>query len=51
MKDQGAILIRWKECLIDLLNPVDVALTEIHEEQVEEDIQIIEANGNAFSNQ
>ena len=46
-KDQDAILNRWKEYFSDLLNPVDATSTQIHEEQVEEDIQITEADVNA----
>ena len=38
---------RWKEYFSDLLNPVDATSTQIHEEQVEEDIQITEADVNA----
>ena len=38
---------QWKEYFRDLLNPVDAAPTQIHEEQVEEDIQITEADVNA----
>ena len=39
-KDQDAILSRWREFFSDLLNPVDATSTQIHEEQVGEDIQI-----------
>ena len=47
MNDQDAILNRWKDYLSDLLNPVDATSTQIHEEQVGEDIQITEADVNA----
>ena len=45
-KDQDAILNQWKECFSDLLNPVDATSTQIHEEQVGEDIQITKADVN-----
>ena len=48
LKDQDAILIRWREYFGDLLNPIDVIPTQIHEEQVREDIQITEADVNAI---
>ena len=47
LKDQDAILNRWKEYFSDLLNPVDATQIQIHEEQVGEDIQITEADVNA----
>ena len=48
LKDQDAILKRWREHFSDLLNSVDAATsTQIHEEQVGEDIQITEADVNA----
>ena len=34
LKDQVAILNRWRDYFSDLLNPVDVASTQIYEEQV-----------------
>ena len=40
---------RWKEYFTGLLNPVDATPTQIHEEQVGEDIQITEANVNAVT--
>ena len=48
LKDQDAILNRWREYFGDLLNPVDVIPTQIHEEQVREDIQITGADVNAL---
>ena len=48
LKDQNAILNRWREYFSDLSHPVDAASTEIHEEQVGEDIQITEADVNAL---
>ena len=50
LKYQGAILNRWGEYFRDLLNPVDATSTQIHKEQVEEDIQMTEADVNALSN-
>ena len=47
LKDQDAILNRWREYFSDLLNPVDVTSTQIFEEQVGENIQITEADVNA----
>ena len=47
LKDQDAILSRWREYFSDLLNPVDVTSTQIHEEQIAEDIQITETDANA----
>ena len=47
LKDQDAILNRWRDYFSDLLNPVDATPIQIHEEQVEEDIQITEADVNA----
>ena len=47
LKDQEAILNRWRDCFSDLLNPVDATPTQIHEEQVGKDIQITEADVNA----
>ena len=47
MKDQDAISNRWREYFSDLLNPVDATPTQIHEEQVGEDVQITEADVNA----
>ena len=47
LKDQDAILNRWGEYFSDLLNPVDAASSEIHEEQIGKDIQIAEADVNA----
>ena len=47
LKDQDAILNRWKDYFSDFLNPVDVTPIQIHEEQVGEDIQITEADVNA----
>ena len=47
LKDQDAILNRRREYFSDLLNPVDATSTQIHEEQVGEDIQITEADVNA----
>ena len=47
LKDQGAILNRWRDYFADLLNPVDATSTQIHEEQVGEDIEITEADVNA----
>ena len=38
LKDQDAILNRWREYFGDLLNPVDATPIQIHEEQVGEDI-------------
>ena len=40
LKDEDAILSRWREYFSNLLNPVDATSTQIHEEQVGEDIQI-----------
>ena len=47
MKDQGAISNWWREYFSDLVNPVDATSTQIYEEQVGEDIQIIEADVSA----
>ena len=47
LKDQDAILNCWREYFSDLLNPVDAPPTQIHEEQVGEDIQITKADVNA----
>ena len=47
LKNQDAILNRWREYFSDLLNPVDATPIQIHEEQVGEDIQITEADVNA----
>ena len=47
LKDQEAILSRWRECFSDLLNPLDATSTQINEEQVGEDIQITETDVNA----
>ena len=47
LKDQDAILNRWREYFSALSNPVDATSTQIHEEQVGEDIQITEADVNA----
>ena len=47
MKDQDAILNRWREYFSDLLNSVDATSTQIHEEQIGEDIQITKADVNA----
>ena len=47
MKDQNAILNRWREYFSDLLNSVEAASTQIHEEQVGENIQITKADLNA----
>ena len=47
LRDQDAILNRWREYFSDLLNPVDATPIQIHEEQVGEDIQITEADVNA----
>ena len=47
LRDQDAILNRWRDYFSDLLNPVDATPTQIHEEQVGEDIQITEADVNA----
>ena len=47
LKDQDAILNRWRDYFSDLLNPVDATPIQIHEEQVGEDIQITEADVNA----
>ena len=46
LKDQDAILNRWRDYFSDLLNPVDATPTQIHEEQVGEDLQITEADVN-----
>ena len=46
LKDQDAILNRWREYFSDLLNPVDATPTQIHKKQVGEHIQI-EADVNA----
>ena len=43
LKEHDAILNRWRECFRDLLNPVDATPTQIHEEQVGENIPITEA--------
>ena len=47
LKDQDAILNRWRDYFSDLLNPVDATPIQIHEKQVGEDIQITEADVNA----
>ena len=47
LKDQDAILNRWREYFSDLLNPVDTTSTQIHKESAGEDIQIIEVDVNA----
>ena len=47
LKDQDAILSRWRDYFNDLLNPVDAASSEIHKEQIGKDIQITEAGVNA----
>ena len=47
LKNQDAILNRCREYFSDLLNPVDATSTQIHEEQVGEDVQITEADVNA----
>ena len=47
LKDQDAILNRWRDYFSDLLNPVDATQLQIHKEQVGEDIQITEADVNA----
>ena len=47
LKDQDAILNRWRDYFSDLLNPADATPMQIHEEQVGEDIQITEADVNA----
>ena len=47
LKDQDAILNRWREYFSDLSNPVDATSTQIQEEHVGEDIQITEADVNA----
>ena len=46
-KDYDAFLNWWSEYFSDLLNSVDATPTQIHEEQVGEDIRITEADGNA----
>ena len=47
LKNQDATLIRWREYFSDRLNPVDATSTQIHEEQIGEDIQVTEADVNA----
>ena len=47
LKDQDAILNRWRDYFSDLLNPVNATPTQIHEKQVGEDSQITEADVNA----
>ena len=47
LKEQDAILNRWREYSSDLLNPVNVTPTQIHEKQVGEDVHITEADVNA----
>ena len=47
LKDQDVILNRRRDYFSDLLNPVDATSTQIHEEQVVEDIQINEVDVNA----
>ena len=47
LKDQDAILNRWRDYFSDLLNLVDATPIQIYEEQVGEDIQITEADVNA----
>ena len=39
---------RWREYFSDLLNPVDATSTQIHEEQVGEDIHLTKADVNAI---
>ena len=39
LKDQDAILNRWRDYFSDRLNPVDATPIQIHEEQVGEDVQ------------
>ena len=50
LKDRDAILNQWRDYFSDVLNPVDAATIQIHEEPVVEDIQITEADVNAVSN-
>ena len=38
LKDQDAILNRWRDYFSDLLNPVDATPIQIHEEQIGKDI-------------
>ena len=47
LKDQDAILNRWREYFSDLSNLVDATSPQVHEEQVGEDVQITEADVNA----
>ena len=47
LHDQDAILSGCREYFSDLLNQVDATSTQIHEEQVGEDIQITETDVNA----
>ena len=47
LKGQDAILNRCRDYFSELLNPVDATLTQSHEEQVGEGIQIIKTNVNA----
>ena len=47
LKDQDAVLNQWRDCFSDFLNPVDATPTQIHEEQVGEDIQVSQADVNA----
>ena len=47
LKDHDAILNKLREYFIDLLNQVDATPTQIYEEHIEEDIQIIETDVHA----
>ena len=47
LKEEDAILNRWREYFNDLLNPDNTTSTQIHEEQIGEDIQITAADVNA----
>ena len=47
LKDQDAILNRWRDYFSDLLHPVDATPIQIHEEQLGKDFQITEADVNA----
>ena len=47
LKNQDAILNRWRDYFSDLLNPVNATSIQIHEDQVGEDNQITEADVNA----
>ena len=44
LKDQDAVLIRWREYFGDLLNPIDILSSEIHAKQIKEDIRITNAD-------